>query len=137
MNGTRGRVLAAVLCALLGVGAVADLGASGDDGPPEGSAGTPSIDYLPGSDREGAGGARSQVSEADCSQWLRASPQQRRAVTDEVAAYFQRVTRGGGGYALPADEGYAGLDRACANDWASAIKLWKIYERVLAFQYAR
>jgi len=129
------RIPAALLCAALGAGAVAALATGSDDEKAPGG-GPASPAYLPGSDRQGAGGARSQVSEADCSQWLRASPRQRRAVIDEVAAYFRRVTRGGGGYALPPDEAYAGLERACENDWASAIKLWKIYERVLAFQYA-
>lgn len=137
MKGGRSRLALAVLCALLGAAAVVALSAMGsDDRAPERLAGAPPIDYLPGSSREGAGGGRSQVSEADCSQWRRASPQQRRAVTDEVGAYFQRVTRGGGGHSLPPDKAYEGLDRACRNEWASAFKLWKVYERVLAFQYA-
>ncbi|MEX2196657.1 MAG: hypothetical protein WD844_15360 [Thermoleophilaceae bacterium] len=89
--------------------------------------------YLPGNSRAGAGGALSQVPEADCSQWRRGSPRQRSNVVEELGALFDR----NGGARLPGDYATGVLDRACAEDFASAFKLWKVYERALGFQYDR
>ncbi|HEY8370718.1 MAG TPA: hypothetical protein VIM86_15535 [Thermodesulfobacteriota bacterium] len=89
--------------------------------------------FLPGNSRAGAGGALSQVPEAECSQWRRGTPQQRRYVIRELGAYFGR----NGSKPLPAEYAEEVLDRACAQEYAAAIKLWKIYERAHGFQYDR
>lgn len=89
--------------------------------------------FLPGNSRAGAGGALTQVPEAECSQWRRGTPQQRRYVIEELAAYFGR----NGSNALPSDYAEEVLDRACAEEYAAAFKLWKVYERALGFQYDR
>lgn len=89
--------------------------------------------FLPGNSRAGAGGALSQVPEAECSQWLRGTPQQRRYLVGELGDLFDRR----GGARLPAGYAQGVLDRACAEEFAAAFKLWKVYERALSFQYDR
>lgn len=89
--------------------------------------------FLPGNSRAGAGGALSQVPEAECSQWRRGTPQQRNHLVGQLGDLFDR----NGGARLPDDYATGVLDRACAEDFASAFKLWKLYERALGFQYDR
>lgn len=89
--------------------------------------------FLPGNSRAGAGGALSQVPAAECSQWRRGTPRQRRYVVEELGALFDRKD----GARLPPDYAEGVLDRACADEFGSAFKLWKVYERALAFQYDR
>lgn len=94
-------------------------------------------DYLPGSPRGGTGGALSQVPDASCSQWRRGNPTQRQRVIEQIHAFFERRTRGGGGHTLPEDKARDSIEQACGQSYAREWKLWKIYERALAFQYPK
>lgn len=126
MRLVHGSAAAAGLTAL----ALAAAGCGGGDQP--GPAGD---DYLPGSPRVGAGGALTQVPEANCAQWRRGSPRQRRRAIEQITAFFERRSRAGGGHSLPTDKAWDSIDQACEQSYATEWKLWKVYERALAFQY--
>lgn len=126
--------------ARLAIGAVALVLASGGvsllllgSGAGDGDAAAGDDRFLPGNSRAAAGGALSQVPEAECRQWRRGTPQQRGYVVEELGALFDR----NGGARLPATYATEVLDRACAEDFAGGFKLWKVYERALGFQYDR
>lgn len=127
MGGRRLALLAVLLAAAAGGLSLAMLG--GGSG-----AEAEQVRFLPGNSRAGAGGALSQVPEAECSQWRRASAEQRRYVVQQLGALFDRRE---GGARLPSDYAHDVLGRACSQRYASAFKLWKVYERALAFQYER
>lgn len=93
-------------------------------------------DYLPGNPRAGAGGALTQVPEANCTHWSAGSPRQRERVIEQITAFFERRSEAaGGGHTLPEDKAWDSIDQACSQPYAREWKLWKIYERALAFQY--
>lgn len=117
----------AALAALIAGVALAGCGGDGGDG------GGERAEFLPGNSRAGAGGALNQVPEAECSEWREASQEQRMRAVEQIGATFERRARGG--YKLPDDVAYDAIERACSQSFATAFKLWKIYEKALAFQY--
>lgn len=114
------RALAAALAAV----AVAGCGGAGE--------GEPADRFLPGSTRAGAGGGLNQVPAASCEQWNAGSPRQRDRALDDIEAAF---SRGGKGAVLPRERALRAFEQACGLSFAGPWKLWKIYEKALAFQY--
>lgn len=74
--------------------------------------------------------------EADCDAWDRASVEQRQMIVESIAEFEGGAPTGTVGRTLPDDEAYALFDRACAEDYARAFKLYKVYVRAAAFQNA-
>lgn len=132
---SRPPVAAAVLTGLvMAAGAVAFVGLDEDGGGSQRA-----VEYLPGNPRVGDGGKLDQVPEANCTQWRAGSRAQQMHVVKQLGDLFSRRTVGGkgSGHKLPDDLAYDALEGACSQDYARAFKLWKVYERALAFQYRR
>jgi hypothetical protein len=95
----------------------------------------------------GTGGAGASASgtgvlgplpQADCAQWRQASQDEREMMLRQLGSRFARSVEGtGGGYSLPLDAAHDSLSLACAQPYATAFKLWKVYEKALGFQYDR
>lgn len=75
--------------------------------------------------------------EADCTDWNDASVEERQA-TIEALREFERgaATAGGSGVTIPDDRAYELFESYCANEFARAFKLYKLYARAAAFQPA-
>ena len=70
---------------------------------------------------------------ARCSQWRAASPAQRRALTQVLAATVGGPSGGARGTTLPADRAAALFDHACASPVARHFLLYELYTRAAAF----
>jgi hypothetical protein len=128
----RGRLAGTLAVAVLSAAAVvgATLLTGGDDAPrpvPAGDA------FLPGNDRAGAG-VLAGAPTADCTQWRRGTPVQRRNVVDELGEHFGHESSVWRGARMDEDAAYETLDGACRVAAARRIRLYKIYARALAFQ---
>jgi hypothetical protein len=90
-----------------------------------------------GSSALGSPEVRLTAREADCTDWHEASVEQRQVMIDSLTDFEGGPTTGGRGATLPDDEAYDLFERACAEDFARAIKLYKVYARAAAFQSAQ
>ena len=123
-----GTLAVAVLSSAAVVGVTVVTG--GDDGPAPVPAGDA---FLPGNDRAGAG-VLAGAPTADCTQWRRGTPVQRRNVVDELGQHFGHESNVWRGARLDQDAAYETIDGACRSAAARRIRLYKIYARALAFQ---
>jgi len=87
----------------------------------------------PGSSALGSPEVALTAREADCTDWSMASVEQRYVIVRSLSEFEGGPTTGGRGATLPDGEAYDLLERACANDYASAFKLYTVYARAAAF----
>ncbi|MEX2195494.1 MAG: hypothetical protein WD844_09440 [Thermoleophilaceae bacterium] len=126
----RGRLAGTLAVAVLSAGAVAGVTLVADGGDatvPVGDA------FLPGNARAGAG-MLSGAPTADCTQWRRGTPVQRRNVVTQLGEHFGHESSVWKGARLEQDAAYETLDGACRAPEARRVRLYKIYARALAFQ---
>jgi hypothetical protein len=74
--------------------------------------------------------------EASCTDWEEASVEQRQTIIDGLEKTEGRPTTGAVGATLPDEEAYDLFERYCPNEFARAVKLYKLYVRAAAFQSA-
>ena len=72
--------------------------------------------------------------EADCTDWNDADVEERQATIDALREFEGGPTTGGTGATLPDDRAYELFENYCANEFARAFKLYKLYARAAAFQ---
>jgi hypothetical protein len=72
--------------------------------------------------------------EADCTDWNGASVEERQATIEALREFEGGPTTGASGAVLPDEQAYDVLENYCANEFASAFKLYKLYARAAAFQ---
>jgi hypothetical protein len=74
--------------------------------------------------------------EADCTDWNEASVEERQATIEALREFEGGPTTGGTGVTIPDDRAYELFENYCANEFARAFKLYKLYARAAAFQPA-
>ena len=75
--------------------------------------------------------------QASCTDWSEAGVEERQVMIDALTKFEGGPTTGAVGATLKDDEAYDLFERACANDYARAFKLYKVYARAAAFQSAQ
>jgi hypothetical protein len=77
---------------------------------------------------------------ADCSDWRKASPQERAGTVRDLRRFAGGPvgeSSGLRGATLDDDRGYQVLDNYCRQGFASAFKLYKLYTRAASFRKER
>jgi hypothetical protein len=72
---------------------------------------------------------------AQCSDWNEGTREERLATIADIRAQLNQAGADGPTPDLPDDEAYALLERACANDFATGFRLYKLYARGAAFSH--
>lgn len=76
----------------------------------------------------------SQASTATCEKWTRADRLERAAILGDLErAFGRRYGDGQVGEIVPRAKALAVMDNACSRDFADNFRLWKLYERAVAF----
>ena len=77
-----------------------------------------------------------EVRLADCTDWKEADLKQRYATIEALRRFAGGPTGspGGRGATLEDDEAYKLFESYCANDFASAFKLYRLYTRAASFR---
>lgn len=112
-----GALVAALVAAALAVTACG--GAEGEPGPEATGVGKPI--------------AGSVAPLAQCSDWVEGTREERLVTIVDIRAQLNQAGADGPTPDLPDDDAYALLERACANDYASGFRLYKLYARGAAF----
>ena len=81
----------------------------------------------------GAPEVRLTAREASCTDWNEAGVEERQVIVAALEDTEGRPTTGAVGATLPEEQAYELFDGACAEDYARAFKLYKIYVRAAAF----
>jgi hypothetical protein len=81
----------------------------------------------------GASEVRLTAREASCTDWNEAGVEERQVIVAALEDTEGRPTTGAVGATLPEEQAYELFDGACAEDYARAFKLYKIYVRAAAF----
>jgi hypothetical protein len=121
MPGRRGRSAGALTLIVSGIALVA--GCGGD-----------SSETDSGSSAVGSPDVALTAREADCTDWNDASVEDRQATIEALREFEGGSTTGGTGSTIPDDRAYELFDSYCANEFARAFKLYKLYARAAAFQ---
>lgn len=82
----------------------------------------------------GSPGVELTAREADCSDWNRATTEQRLATIESLREFEGGPTTGGTGAVLPDEQAYELFENYCSDRFATAFKLYKLYARAAAFQ---
>ena len=87
----------------------------------------------------GAGdGIGAPVRSANCTDWKKAGPSERRQSLDQIRAFAGGpVEQGGHGNTLDDDKAYRLFENWCSHDYARGFKLYKLYTRAAAFSPRR
>ena len=96
------------------------------------------------SDDDGSGpasvagaGLGAPIRTADCTDWKKASPRQRRQSIEEIRQFAGGPVNQGSGRTLDDDRAYRLFDRTCSRYYARGFKLYKLYTRAAAFDLQR
>ena len=78
--------------------------------------------------------AGSVASLAQCSDWVEGSEPERIATVHDIRAQLNQAGSSGPTPDLSDQEAYDLFQRACANNFATGFRLYKLYARAAAFQ---
>lgn len=114
-------MLRAALVVALAATALAGCGESGSQSATEEVVGV-------GQERAGSVAALAQ-----CSDWNEGTEDEKLATVTDIRAQLNQAGADGPTPALPEQEAYDLFERACANDYATGFRLYKVYARAAAF----
>lgn len=77
--------------------------------------------------------AGSTVQFADCNDWRRGSPAERRATVEAIRGHLTPQRSKTAASPLPDDRAYALFDQTCSTAGAESLRLYKLYARMQGF----
>jgi hypothetical protein len=70
---------------------------------------------------------------AQCSDWNEGTEEEKLATVADIRAQLNQAGADGPTPSLPENEAFDLFERACANDYATGFRLYKVYARAAAF----
>jgi len=71
---------------------------------------------------------------AQCRDWQRGTPEERQATIEDIRGQLTPQTAQGEDSGLPDEEAHALFDRVCAQEYASAFRLYRLYVQRVGFR---
>jgi hypothetical protein len=71
---------------------------------------------------------------AQCRDWRRGTPEERRATIEDIRGQLTPQTAQGEDSGMPDEEAHALFDRVCAQEYASAFRLYRLYVQRAGFR---
>jgi hypothetical protein len=90
-------------------------------------------DQPPAAQPVGEESGGSVVQYADCGDWRRGTPDERRATVVELRRQLTPQTSKTGESPFPDERAYELLDKSCRTDFAKSLRLYKLYVRAQGF----
>jgi len=120
------------LIAGLALACLAAPGCGGDSGEDEKAAGTGAADTREAT-AVGPRVAGSVVQYADCGDWREGTRQEREATVDELRDQLTAQSERDTSSPLPDDRAYRILNKTCSQDYASSLRLYKLFAKAQGF----